>query len=65
MRGRMAKSFWKRFMAIFLSVVLIAGISEGPGASLVKAEDLFRIRGELTVVGHEGAGVWRDVFKAV
>lgn len=56
MRGKMAKSFWKRFTAIFLSVVLIAGISEGPGASLVKAEELYRIWSELTVKGHEGAG---------
>lgn len=56
MRGRMAKSFWKRFTAIFLSVVLIAGISEGPGASLVKAEELFWVRCQLTVEGYEGDG---------
>lgn len=56
MRGKMAKSFWKRFTAIFLSVVLAAGISEGPGASLVKAEELFWVRCQLTVEGYEGDG---------
>lgn len=56
MRGRMAGKFWKSFLAIFLSAVLAVGIFEGAGASLVKAEELYRIRGELTVKGHEGSG---------
>lgn len=38
MYGKTAKRFWKRYMAIFMSIVLIAGLSEGPGAVEVKAE---------------------------
>lgn len=45
------KKILERYMAIFMSIVLIAGLSEGPGAVEVKAE-----------VGKRNFGILYEIF---